>query len=279
MFRTPEGQARYFAAYEKTLGLWPVPVESFDVTTRFGLTHVNVCGVKDSPPLILFHGAAISSTQWYPNVESLSQHYRIYAPDILGEVGKSIRTGDPLKPEDYPIWISDLLAGLDLESAHVGGLSLGGYIAVTMAIKLSNRVKKLILMAPAGIAPLRKTSYLRMAIAFVPFLSRKIKQRVILGTNTPILNPLIDQVTETGDFRYNLFLPPNFSDEELQNVKASTLLLLGENEVIFNIQRIMKRCRQNIPVMTTRVIANAGHALSIDQPEIVNRYVIEFLQT
>jgi len=279
MFRTPECQVSYFEAYEKTLGLWPVPVESLDVPTRFGVTHVNVCGVKDSPPLILFHGAAISSTQWYPNVESLSQQYRIYAPDILGEVGKSIRTGDPLKPEDYPIWISDLLAGLDLESAHVGGLSLGGYIALTMAIKLSNRVKKLILMAPAGIAPLRKTSYPRMAIAFVPFLSRKIKQRVILGTYTPILEPLIDQVTKTGDFRYNLFLPPNYSDDELQLVKASTLLLIGENEVIFNIQRIMNRCQQNIPVMTTRVIANAGHALSIDQPEIVNRYVVEFLQT
>lgn len=53
MFKTPEGQARYFAAYDETLALWNVPVESFDIDTRFGKTHVNICGPKDAPPLLL----------------------------------------------------------------------------------------------------------------------------------------------------------------------------------------------------------------------------------
>src|SRR5512134_816438 len=91
MFRTPAGQARYFAAYEATLALWPASVESFDVPTHFGSTHVHACGPQGAPPLVLLPGQAISSTMWYPNIGALSQSYRVYAPDIIGDMGKSIR--------------------------------------------------------------------------------------------------------------------------------------------------------------------------------------------
>ena len=92
MFKTSEGQARYFAAYDATLALWPVSVESFDVPTRFGSTHVHTCGPQDAPPLLLLPGQAVSSTMWYPNIGALSHAYRVYAPDIIGDMGKSVRT-------------------------------------------------------------------------------------------------------------------------------------------------------------------------------------------
>ena len=62
MFKTPAGQARYFAAYDATLALWSVPVEALDLPTRFGPTHINACGPTDAPPLLLLPGQAISST-------------------------------------------------------------------------------------------------------------------------------------------------------------------------------------------------------------------------
>ena len=92
MFRTPEGQARYFAAYDATLALWPVPVFAFDLPTRFGSTHVNACGPEDAPPLLLLPGQAVSSTVWHPNVAELSRTWRLYALDIIGDMGKSVRT-------------------------------------------------------------------------------------------------------------------------------------------------------------------------------------------
>src|SRR5262245_14245114 len=108
MFRTPAGQARYFAAYEETLALWSLPVESFDLPTRFGPTHVNACGPAAAPPLVLLHGAAVSSTMWYPNVAALSRAHRLYAPDIIGEMGKSVNTRPIKKPSDFIEWLTDV---------------------------------------------------------------------------------------------------------------------------------------------------------------------------
>jgi len=48
IFKTPEDEAKYMAAYEAVLALWPVPHESFDVPTRFGKTHVIASGPKEA---------------------------------------------------------------------------------------------------------------------------------------------------------------------------------------------------------------------------------------
>jgi hypothetical protein len=38
-FRSAKGEAQYVAAYDASMGLWPVPCEMIDVTTRYGRTH------------------------------------------------------------------------------------------------------------------------------------------------------------------------------------------------------------------------------------------------
>jgi hypothetical protein len=50
IFKTPELEAEYMAAYEAVLSLWPVPHEPLDVVTGFGTTHINAAGPKDAPP-------------------------------------------------------------------------------------------------------------------------------------------------------------------------------------------------------------------------------------
>src|SRR3990172_10249442 len=136
MFKTPEGQARCLAAYDATLALWPVPVESVDVPTRFGNTHVNACGPEGAPPLLLLHAFAISSTMWYPNVAELSRSYRIYALDTIGDKGKSVSTRPILPPLDFVTWLSDVFDALRLEQAHVAGLSFGGFLALNLALSV-----------------------------------------------------------------------------------------------------------------------------------------------
>ena len=280
MFKTPEGQARYFAAYDATLALWPVPVESFDVPTRFGSTHIHVCGPENAPPLVLLPGQAVSSTMWYPNIAALSRAYRVYALDIIGDMGKSVRTRPITSPLDFGTWLTDVFDELRLARAHVAGLSYGGFLALRLALSAPERVGKLALMAPAGLLPLRPQFFFRMAAVFLPafVLSFQSKQKLLLGVYSPNAVPAIKQMMTTTDFRYNMYLPPVYTDEELRQVKTPTLLLLGEHEIIYDLQAALNRAVNLIAHIETAIIPGAGHALNIDQPDMVNSRILDFLE-
>lgn len=282
MFKTPEGQARYLAAYDATLALWPVPVESVDVPTRFGNTHVNTCGPEGAPPLLLLHAFAMSSTMWYSNVAELSHSFRVYALDTIGDKGKSVSTRPILTPLDFVTWLSDVFDELRLEQAHVAGLSFGGFLALNLALSAPERVTKLVLLAPAAsLLPIRPQFYFRLAAAILlPVLSFKFKQALSLGVPSPNAALALKQFLTPTDFRFDynkVFIPPVFTDNALQQIKAPTLLLLGEREVIYDPKAALKRAANLIPNIETRFIPGAGHALNFDQPEMVNMCILEFL--
>lgn len=100
-------------------------------------------------PLLFLHGVQglPASTE---TLESLAERFEVLAPDHPG-FGHS----------DAPDWIDnvpdlgffylDLLDALDLKAVHVVGVSLGGWIAMEMAIRSTARIKSLILAAAAGI--------------------------------------------------------------------------------------------------------------------------------
>lgn len=278
MFKTSEGQARYFAAYDATMALWPVAVQSFDVPTSFGSTHVHACGPEDAHPLILIHGQAISSTMWYPNIGALSQTYRVYTPDILGDMGKSVQTRKFQLPTEFADWMCEVLDGLNIEQAHVAGLSYGGFIAARFALSFPDRVTKLILMAPASLLSIRPVFFLRLMGVLIPGLSFASKQKLILGTASPQATPAIRQMMTPNDFRYSMYLPPTFKDDQLRQLKTPTLLMMGDQEVIYNYKAAIARAKKFIPNIETAIIPGAGHASNFDQPEIVNQHILEFLK-
>lgn len=278
MFRTPEGEDRYFAAYDAALALWPVPVSTRMVETRFGPTHVNICGPKEAPALLLLHGSAISSTMWYPNVAALSGSYRVYAPDIIGEMGKSIRTRPTETPESYMDWLIELVDGLQLNQMSVVGISFGGYLAIQLANAAPQRIAKLILLSPAALLPTRLRFYLRMLAAILlPFLPLRTRQALFLGMASETAAPIIQQLMTPTDFQYKMFIPKVISDEDLMKIQAATLLLIGERELIYNPSAAVQRATRLIPHIETEIISCAGHAANLDQPEIVNQRVLKFL--
>jgi pimeloyl-ACP methyl ester carboxylesterase len=279
MFRTAAGQARYFAAYDATLALWAVPVESSDVPTRFGRTHVHICGAPDAPPLLLLPGQAVSATMWYPNIAALSRDFRVYAPDIPGDMGKSVSARPMKQPTDFADWLVELLDGLQLETVHVAGLSYGGFIALRLALAAPARVRRLVLMSPASLLAIRPQFFLRMAAVFLPafVLSAEAKQALLLGTYSPQAAPAIKQLLTKTDFRYSMYLPPVITDADLQRITTPTLLLLGDREVIYSYQAVVKRVGKYLPGVKTEIIPGAGHALNFDDPERVNAIIVAFL--
>jgi pimeloyl-ACP methyl ester carboxylesterase len=107
-FRSAESQLHYFAAYDAAMRLWPVPFESFDVTTCYGRTHIHTCGSKDASQLMLLHGGYASSTMWFPNIADLSARFRVLAVDTIGELGKSFPTQRNATNQDCAAWLESI---------------------------------------------------------------------------------------------------------------------------------------------------------------------------
>ena len=127
IFRTPESEAGFYAAYDAVLAQWPVPYEELDIPTRFGSTHVIASGPLQAPPVFLLHCYFGTATVWYPNMLGLSPHFRCYAVDVIGEPNKS-RPVRPIKNRaEFAEWLVDLFDSLQVEQACLVGNSFGGF--------------------------------------------------------------------------------------------------------------------------------------------------------
>ncbi|HUL62232.1 MAG TPA: alpha/beta fold hydrolase, partial [Methanocella sp.] len=233
VFKSPESEAEYNAAYDATLAAWPVPYQSLCVPTRAGLTHAIVSGPEDAPPLVLLPMTFISATMWMYNVADLGRRYRVYALDTVGDLGKSLPAGPMSSRADIAGWLSDAFDGLGVESAFLAGASYGGCMAMGFALDAPERVKRLALLGPAAtFVPLRFQFYLRGAsIVMLPRRSVLYSFLRWCSTRSDLVdNPIIRQMhAGVRNYKFqpqNGLFPPVYSDDELRGVKMPVLLLV-----------------------------------------------------
>jgi pimeloyl-ACP methyl ester carboxylesterase len=97
-----------------------------------------------APALLLIHGFPLDRTLWATQVRGLSDITRVIAPDLRG-FGESGMPAGPVTVDDYADDLRGLLDALGVKSAVVGGLSMGGYIALAFYRRHAALVRGLIL--------------------------------------------------------------------------------------------------------------------------------------
>lgn len=287
LFKSPEHEERYLATYNAVLDLWSVPHETLDIETSFGTTHINSAGSPDLPPLVLLHGAAVNSTIWYPNVEPLSQYFRIYAPDIINQTGLSIEKRRPKTPQDCADWLGEVLDSLNIESAIFIGHSYGGWLTLTMAMNYPQRVQRMVLLAPApAFSPAIESWQLMvrmMAAIFIPTKSMFYSLFQWM-TTIPLNNNhiLVEQIyTGVRCFRpqaTTMAVMSIYKDDELRQTQTPMLLLIGEKEIVYKPKKALERAKGVLPHIQAELIADASHLLTIEKADIVNKKMLEFLK-
>jgi pimeloyl-ACP methyl ester carboxylesterase len=105
----------------------------------------------DGPPLVLIHGIGSSSEDWSLIVRDLTRAHRVYAPDLLGWGGS-----DKPRDGDYSVaaqteLVRGFLDAVHLGRADVGGLSMGGWVALRLAATHPERVQRLVLVDSIGL--------------------------------------------------------------------------------------------------------------------------------
>jgi len=268
--------------YEAVLNLWNVPHEALDVRTQFGTTHINAAGSKEKPAMLLFPGFGANSTQWFPNIASLSNHFRVYAIDTNGQPGKSLPAQN-LTATNSPVWITEVLDGLGIEKAHLAGVSLGGWLALNFAIHSPGRADQVVMLDPA--ASFAKMTVIWLCHSFVPFMVHPTRQGLIRYfrwmTRGYRVNPLWGELMLLGILNARPQPPIRatpFSDVQLRSVHVPTLVLIGGRSVIYNPQRALRRAMELLPDVQAEIIPDTSHALTEERSELVNSCILQFCE-
>lgn len=286
VFKTREGESRYRDAYDAVLRRWPVAYEELDVPTRLGTTHLIASGPADAPALLLLPSMAASATLWRPNVAALAAHYRTYAVDVVGQVGKSVQTRRIKTRRDFADWIVDVLDGLGVERASIVGSSYGAFLALNQASLTPGRVDRVVLINPAGtFAGGLVWAFLRARVARLLSGDRKKERDItdLLGKGAE-LHPddeawgALMKVTMSESARPNLVSPIVFGEAELRGIRAPALLLIGENETLYDARKTLRRALARMPDLRGDIVPNAHHLAALARPDDVNRRILEFLR-
>ena len=79
-----------------------------------------------------------------------------------------------------------------------------------------------------------------------------------------------------GNSKPRLLKMSRFSEKDLRSLKIPVMVLVGDHDIM-NSEKILEKANKYLPNTETAVIKNAGHFLSIDQSEIINKKVVDFL--
>lgn len=100
----------------------------------------------EGPPLVLLHGFPLDRTMWSAQLGMLSNQHRVIVPDLRGH-GQSPAPDGPYPMDDLAADVIETLDALKVQPPFVvGGLSMGGYVALAMAERFADRLLGLILL-------------------------------------------------------------------------------------------------------------------------------------
>jgi 2-succinyl-6-hydroxy-2,4-cyclohexadiene-1-carboxylate synthase len=261
-----------------------------------GHIHLNVEESGAGPTLVLVHGFTGSATDWRDHTAVFSLSYRVLAVDLPGHG----RSDAPNDPNLYRIdrCVTDLVAVLDhygIERASWLGYSMGGRIALALALAHPERVERLVLEgASPGIADpaerrARIASDEALAIrmegngveAFVdewmkqPLFASQArlgKTRLAQGRAARLTNRAVGLANSLRGAGSGMQEP---LWDRLHEIKRPVLLIVGEEDEKF--RGIANAMVVRLSDCRIAVIPAAGHNTHLENPEAFRRMVLEFV--
>jgi 3-oxoadipate enol-lactonase len=245
-------------------------------------------------PVVLIHGHSADLRLWEPQVPALvGAGYRVVRYDVRGHGRSSV----PPTGYDWEHYLADLRALLDhlrVARAHLAGISMGGAIALELALEEPGRVASLTLLDSAlpgfaysarfedDIERLRdavradgpRTALERHWLAHPIFDGVRRRPEAFAALRRMVLDyPAADYLDDAE------YTPPERpAIERLHEVQAPALVVVGELDLP-DFRIIADILAENLPQARKLVVADAGHLPSLEHPEEVNPALLSFLAT
>jgi pimeloyl-ACP methyl ester carboxylesterase len=251
-------------------------------TITIGDAVVQVSG--EGAPLVFVHGFTTTAEFWREQVEAFSARHQMVRINLPGH-GRSPR------PEDrsYTIdaFVEDVLRvyrALEIDSAVLVGLSMGGTVAQNFTLTYPERVKALVLVGatPHGLGADVNVDNVLEAIddLGVVAASQKVIERSFGSAASPALIDFAKhEVAQTPAFVARQAIRSlNASDsrERLGDIRVPTLVVVGEEDIITP-PKESQILADGIPNSRLYNISAAGHFPMLEQPNTFNQLLGEFL--
>lgn len=274
-------------------------------TPSFGSIRVAESGKGNTEALVLLHGIGGHIEAYAKNVVALGKEFHVVAIDFVGHGLSEKRTDIDYIPSTYAALVAEVMDVLDIESAHVHGESLGGWVAGVFAARYPKRIKRLVLNTTAGIpvvsekghqdlrdldelnkrnfgkAPSIESVRLRMQWLMHESNWHLLDDELIgsrlalyqlpeFQKSAPLVFRLLDRHEELSE--RNEFLPV----EELQ---CDTLFFWTRYNPIHDIPAAEAACARNSRAQLYVMKADAAHWPQYEAPEEFNAVMIHYLKT
>lgn len=240
-------------------------------------------------PLILIHGFPLSGEIWREQLSGLAGRFRVIAPDLRG-FGKSVLPEGGGSMNLYADDTVMLMDQLQIESAAVCGMSMGGYVLLNMLDRYPDRVSAACFMVTRGGADDAEGKAGRTALAAEVLnsgatVAADAFSRILFAPGSAAKNPVL--VAQVHGMMLAASPPglaggllamrdrPDYS-KRLAEFKVRSLVIGAENDMAIPREESLKLA-SGLPDATLCMVSEAGHMVMMEQPEAVNRALAKFL--
>lgn len=245
----------------------------------------------DGPPLVLIAGLGAHSGSFAFQIEALSARYRVLRFDNRG-AGRTSAPDEPYSMQQMAGDAAALMDALDIASAHVLGVSMGGMIAQEFAINHPSRVQKLVLACTrakptgarrlaaevqrvtrlAALGPREREAYAMPWGRTATFMQdqSRVDAAIDLAGRDPYPMP------EHAYIRQLEATMAHDTLDRVHEIAAKTLVIVGAEDILtppWESEALASR----IPNATMRVLPRGGHGFIAEYPDAFNAAVIDFL--
>jgi len=252
------------------------------IHTSKGAIGVVERGGGDATPIIFLHGVGSDKSVWASQLAHFGQQRRAVAFDYPG-YGESDPSPDATG-DDFAAVILAAMDALDIDNAHVCGLSLGGVIAIALHAADPSRCASLILADSFAVHPDGQAIFDRSEAASRTVGMRGLAEAragALLGTAaTPAMHAeVIDTMSRIDPAAYVIGARAVWLADQIDRasaIRVPTFVLVGDEDSITP-PALSEQLVSLIPGATMEVIAGAGHLANLEQPAAFNAAVDTFL--
>jgi pimeloyl-ACP methyl ester carboxylesterase len=237
-------------------------------------------------PLLFMHGLGSSSRDWQLQVEFFAERYRVVAFDARGH-GQS---GKPPGPYGIPLFAQDtarLIEALDLAPVHVVGVSMGGMMALQLALDAPDLVRSMTVVncTPEVVAHSWRDYVSLFQRLFVTRVLGMRKTGEFLGKRLfprpeqeELRRMFVERWAENDKRAYldaTRGLVGWSVSERLGEIRCPTLVIAADED--YSPVEVKRAYVAQIPGAELVVIEDSRHGTPVDQPEKFNAALLEFL--